>query len=814
MSTSGADRLYSFLPLVYRMLDARQGQPLRALLGVIGEEFDQLHADIGQLYDDAFIETCREEVVPLLGELVGIPVAGPEAPLPHLRRARVANALRHRRRKGRADTLGQVIQEACGWSAVVLAGERSRQLRQEAPRSPLPALPSVDILLSRTQVYPVERSEPWRVAEGCYTFHALGLDTPLYTLPWREPPRRELPGRLLPPLPFAATGMDAETRGVLENHDLELRLSGASVPAADFHVHSLRHWQRPGPSLVGLRSGRPILSRATRRPELRVRLGEHGPHRLLLPHHAYESLHMLARTLEEGLREASSHPAFSRARVLVTGYHLLVLPGVPLDGDPVHFAPTEADPDSVHTLGLSRPEARRVAVLHSRTLPDAAPGEAFRGVLRLQLGQELPVDLDVPLGGALARLAQELREQLASREGWHVHAVQDVLLVLAEAPAPLAYLRAQEAPIREADAASWLGMRSQVAVDPRRGRFALSLGMPTDALRVSWAFGRAADLGAGPYPREGGFQPPEPGEWYAEVGRSLHPGQTPDGTSRFLELSEALGAWRRVPTQPDAPRKGRIRILDSSTYAPSPGHSELSVSLEPGFLQIEALEGELPSIDGVLAVHASGPGVRLRVEGLQARGVTLHGPLMLEVAHCTLLGPLRTSREASAGQELRLHTSLLGPVHLDLEVGHVELTGCLVRAEGGNALGGHALGAPGPRALLERCTFLGPVHVEAAVRARDCLFTHRVDVERPQESLLEWCALPWSSRHLPRNRCLLFSAPREEIGPGVIASAPVFVSLSPAEPAYGRLADDGPAELRTGAGDGGELGAFHDLQEE
>src|SRR5690242_703331 len=109
---SGAERLYSFLPLIYRMLDAEQGYPLRALLGVIGEEFDRLHADIGQLYDNAFIETCEERVVPYLGDLVGQKVETPGELLPHLQRVRVANALRHRRRKGRADTLEQVLHEA------------------------------------------------------------------------------------------------------------------------------------------------------------------------------------------------------------------------------------------------------------------------------------------------------------------------------------------------------------------------------------------------------------------------------------------------------------------------------------------------------------------------------------------------------------------------------------------------------------------------------------------------------------------------------------------------------------------------------
>ncbi|HEU0053067.1 MAG TPA: hypothetical protein VFQ39_07810, partial [Longimicrobium sp.] len=72
MSTPPGDRLYSLTPAVYRILDAEQGQPLRALMGVLEDEFQTLAADIGALYDDWFIETCAGWLVPYIGELVGV----------------------------------------------------------------------------------------------------------------------------------------------------------------------------------------------------------------------------------------------------------------------------------------------------------------------------------------------------------------------------------------------------------------------------------------------------------------------------------------------------------------------------------------------------------------------------------------------------------------------------------------------------------------------------------------------------------------------------------------------------------------------
>src|SRR5664279_5503182 len=65
------DRLYRLLPSVYQRRDAAVGEPLRALLSVISEQVSIVESDIGQLYDDWFIETCQDWVVPYLGDLVG-----------------------------------------------------------------------------------------------------------------------------------------------------------------------------------------------------------------------------------------------------------------------------------------------------------------------------------------------------------------------------------------------------------------------------------------------------------------------------------------------------------------------------------------------------------------------------------------------------------------------------------------------------------------------------------------------------------------------------------------------------------------------
>ena len=79
MNDATQERLYGLLPAIYRLRDAAEGEPLRALLAVIGDELGLVDDDISRLYDNWFIETCEEWLVPYVGDLVGyrpVPEAG------------------------------------------------------------------------------------------------------------------------------------------------------------------------------------------------------------------------------------------------------------------------------------------------------------------------------------------------------------------------------------------------------------------------------------------------------------------------------------------------------------------------------------------------------------------------------------------------------------------------------------------------------------------------------------------------------------------------------------------------------------------
>ena len=111
------DQLTDLLPVVYHQRDVEpsQGGVLEALLQILGEQGDVVAADLAQLYDDAFIETCADWVVPYLGDLLGVRLLHPLGPGAGRQRALVANMLDYRRRKGTLAALEDLSFQVTGW---------------------------------------------------------------------------------------------------------------------------------------------------------------------------------------------------------------------------------------------------------------------------------------------------------------------------------------------------------------------------------------------------------------------------------------------------------------------------------------------------------------------------------------------------------------------------------------------------------------------------------------------------------------------------------------------------------------------------
>lgn len=127
MTATPDDTLYNLLPEVLRGRDGLEpGFPLRTLLRTIAGQVDALSGDIAQVYDNWFIETCDDDLIPYFAQLVGLSL-GPSLPAAAAgldavqRRRKVADAIANRRRKGSFSVL-ESLALATGWPALALEG--------------------------------------------------------------------------------------------------------------------------------------------------------------------------------------------------------------------------------------------------------------------------------------------------------------------------------------------------------------------------------------------------------------------------------------------------------------------------------------------------------------------------------------------------------------------------------------------------------------------------------------------------------------------------------------------------------------------
>ncbi|WP_313915786.1 phage tail protein [Tahibacter sp.] len=107
--------LFARLPEVYRTYDAEQ-QPadqLRAYLAAVEAAFDPIHTNIGQLYEDLFIETCDDWAIPYIADLLGTTHLNGDA---RHRRADVADTIALRRRKGTLGAIERLAVNLTGWA--------------------------------------------------------------------------------------------------------------------------------------------------------------------------------------------------------------------------------------------------------------------------------------------------------------------------------------------------------------------------------------------------------------------------------------------------------------------------------------------------------------------------------------------------------------------------------------------------------------------------------------------------------------------------------------------------------------------------
>jgi hypothetical protein len=362
----------------------------------------------------------------------------------------------------------------------------------------------------------------------------------------------------------------------------------------------------------------------------------------------------------------------------------------------------------------------------------------------------------------------------------------------------------------------------RVAVDVRRGRIAFATGEEPDTVDVSYTWGFSADIGGGPYDRRTVLPPPPPPVWHRTVAKF----------GALETLQQALTAWAD-----DGRPHAVIDIADSGVYGGS-----IAIALPAGgSLTIRAEQGRFPSVRtvGNLVIDATEGDAGVELNGLLFEGaIELRGSPSLSLRHCTIV-PGRmldengepwfgdrdaiVTTDATATLSVLIDRSICGPLRIPettrrLEVRDSILHGLTVDGTARPAIAADdAAAEPGPLTHLRRVTVFGEVHVRE-LHASDTLFNDAVRTRRTQAGCVRYSHVPDGSRTPRRFRCqpdlalvdVTDVAERTRIRARIM---PRYTARRYGDAAYAQLHRTCAIELRTGASNNAEMGAFNLLMQ-
>ncbi len=414
-----------------------------------------------------------------------------------------------------------------------------------------------------------------------------------------------------------------------------------------------------------------------------------------------------------------------------------------------------------------------------------------------------------------------------------------------------------------ADLSGWTYVTplGKVAVDPVLGRIAFPPGqLPKKGVRVTYHHGFPADIGGGEYARPIS-QPPGRYLVYgiddlknrpADVGVIYRVGDAPE--LKFSKLHDALVQWAT-----DKPARAIIEIAASAVYV-----EQLNITLAADqSLEIRSAnrtravirmidwQTDLPDAFGINLA----PGSRFALDGLLIAG----RPVQIQAAEGNQ-GPVNRKSVCPAEVEIRHCTLVPGwgidpdcepqrPAEPSLEVSNVWVSVCIEHSIIGSIMVQEdevvtdpitisisdsivdacdptnlAVGAPSDaraHALLDirRCTVFGIIDVHAMRLAENSIFTNCVHVARRQIGCMRYCYVPKGCRTPKRYHCqpdgVIAAVKDGEVrateASELLRVMPQFTSVRYGTPAFAQLGSGCAEEIRRGADDESEMGAYHDL---
>lgn len=352
----------------------------------------------------------------------------------------------------------------------------------------------------------------------------------------------------------------------------------------------------------------------------------------------------------------------------------------------------------------------------------------------------------------------------------------------------------------------------QVALDPTLGRVVFATP-PVDAQhppRVTFYHGFSFDLGGGEYGRGTSFAADRPAT--AQVPSSEH--------SSLPSFDTIEGSVASLGAQ-----GGTIEITESGRFV----ESLSDVTANGVAVELRAADGVCPTV----LLQPKGDGTPWTIRGDQNGSVSLNGLWLggsfvvdgalgkLAMRHCThtpgwdvtaqgtVTAAVNSRLEVRSSQtQVVLEHCILPALRVGQDGVRVHLRNCIIDAGAKDKFALSNLIPDGPAGSwrLENCTIIGEVAIDSLELASNCIFlSQSVSVRRRQEGCVRFSWLPAHAR-TPRRYGCLTDAEGEKSG-----VRPQFTSLRFGAPAYGQLSRRCPTAIRTGADDGAEMGAFHDL---
>lgn len=361
-----------------------------------------------------------------------------------------------------------------------------------------------------------------------------------------------------------------------------------------------------------------------------------------------------------------------------------------------------------------------------------------------------------------------------------------------------------------------------ISIDPELGRIAFH-GEPASGLvRVLYHYGFSASLGSGSYDRREEFD--------SSAVRFLHVGtdQNADGSQT---IEAALAAWSGLSEAERREHPSVIQIDDSGTYRETLPPINIP---EGSSLIVRAAAGQRPALllESELAISGR-EGSEFELNGLlvanQAMLVT--GELeRLRIRHCTFVpgrGLSETGQPLEPGQAsltleaaataVDIERSIIGALRTVADC-RVSFRDSIVDANGFSnmALQGLEDGMMGGLVQFERVTIIGGVRATEIRLASESLFLGVVEVAKCQQGCMRFSHVPLGST-VPRRFHCQPGAPggmsEGELRRLARAVRPRFTSLRYGDPGYCQLTPDAPVEIRRGAEDESEMGAFSSLKQ-